>query len=309
MKNKSLFTLFTGLSVLYAVSCSKENISNAKAQSSSEEQLSNAVAVSICDQFAYADTIFYPEELPDDYVVHPLNVLSGKYGAFPDELDINPRTGNIDITESETGLRYLVWFVPTGSTDTCKKFITVSGINYMDSIYTLKNNASFAVPVYNATPSAAINCTGICEFDDGPDDDDGDGAGDEPRAGQEVIPQGIAMDKSTGAIDLKQSIANGALGVNPASGTFKDFMLNYRISDGSSRALNKIAFRIYYYKSQSQIPARLKRDLAAKQAQILLNQAGNTPQNVVYTINNTLVNKNGKGEVKCRPPYIIVVQN
>jgi hypothetical protein len=41
------------------------------------------------------------------------------------------------------------------------------------------------------------------------------------------------MDKATGAINLRQSIKNGALGTNPLPGTFKDFVLNYRISDKS----------------------------------------------------------------------------
>jgi len=87
----------------------------------------------------------------------------------------------------------------------------------------------------------------------------------------------------------------------------KDFVLNYRISDRSSKALNNTTLRIYYYKNQSQIPAKLKRDLAAKKQQILLNNVTN-PANVSYTVNTTVTAKNGAGEVKCRPPYIIVVQ-
>jgi hypothetical protein len=82
--------------------------------------------------------------------------------------------------------------VPTGTRDTCKKFITVSGIDFTDSIYTLKNTTGIATPVYNATPGLPTSCSGNCEFDDGPDDDDGDGITDEPLPGQEVIPQGIS---------------------------------------------------------------------------------------------------------------------
>jgi len=38
-----------------------------------------------------------------------------------------------------------------------------------------------------------------------------------------------------------------------------------------------------------------------------LNNVTN-PANVSYTVNTTVTAKNGAGEVKCRPPYIIVVQ-
>lgn len=270
-------------------------------------------ALSTCDQFAYADTIFFPSNLPNDYVVKPLTVQVGSYGAFPDGLDINSVNGNIDITESETGLKYIVWFVAKGTKDTCKKYITVSGINYTDSIYTLANNPGVAAPVYNATPLKPTDCSGGCEFDDGPDDDNGNGTADEPAAGQEVIPQGIAMNKITGKIDLKKSIQNGALGVNPKNGAFKDFVLNYRISDKSAKSLNKISFRLYYYKTQAQIPANLKKQLATKQSQVLVNDDKHGDDDInshslSLATSNSVTGKKGAGEVKCRPPYIIVTQ-
>jgi hypothetical protein len=131
--------------------------------------------------------------------------------------------------------------------------------------------------------------------------------------GQELIPQGVAMDKSGGAINLKRTLLNGALGKNPLPGAFKDYILNYRLSDHTSKALNRMTLRIYYFKNRSQIPAALKRDLAEKRKYILLNYT-NDPYSVSYT-----VDKSGHGgdnmiaakerEVKCRPPYIIVVQN
>lgn len=308
MKAKLIIGASIILYSFYTISCSKENIANSGANATSLDAQYSTVTLSVCDQFAYTDTIFYPAELPNDYIVHPVNALPGTFGAFPDELHIDKTTGDIDITESETGLKYMVWYVATGSTDTCKKFITVSGINFTDSIYVLKNNMAVATPMYNSTPLLATDCNGYCEFDDGPDDDDGDGTADEPIAGQEVIPQGISMDKTTGKIDLKKSLKNGALGINPQNGAFKDFVLNYRISDASSNALNKISFRVYYYKSQSKIPGRLLDTLAAKQSQIILNDDKHSPATIPYTVNNLLTNKGGVGEVKCRPPYIIIVQ-
>lgn len=307
MKLNAIITTVLGATMLF--SCSKENNSILHSVAVSDNLTQAAMAVSNCDLFAYPDSVFYLEELPDDYIVHTVTPLSGTFGCYPDELKIDPLNGDLDITESESGLRYLIWYVPTGTHDTCKKFITVAGIDYTDSIYTLKNNPSLATPVYNATPGAQVQCTASCEFDDGPDDDDGDGIADEPPPGQEVIPQGIAMDKTTGSINLRKSLANGALGANPAAGTFKDFLLNYRISDGSNKTLNKIGFRMYYFKRKSQIPPGLLRQLQAKKQQVLLNnQFQANPATVSYTVNTAALSGKGQ-EVKCRPPYIIIVQN
>jgi hypothetical protein len=306
------------IAAISVLACSKEvlNRSNTAinqndANATSTMQSATAVT-SICDRFAYTDTIFYPAELPNDYVVKPINKLLGTYGAFPDGLKINSLNGNIDITESETGLKYIVWFVPSGTTDTCKKFLTVSGINYTDSIYVLANNTGVATPVYNANSLKPTDCRGGCEFDDGHDDDDGDGFADEPPAGQQVIQQGIAMNKSTGAINLKKSIQNGALGKNPASGTYKDFVLNYRISDKSAKTLNRIGFRLYFYKTKAEIPASLKSELRAKQSLVLQDDDSSPDDHFISstpTATNTIITaRRGAGEIKCRPPYIIITQ-
>lgn len=309
MKPKTILTTAFTATVLF--SCTKEKNSIASSMAASDNISQAAMAVSSCDLFAYPDSIFYLEELPNDYIVHTVTPLSGHFGCYPDELKIDSTNGDLDITESETGLKYLIWYVPTGTHDTCKKFITVAGINYTDSIYTLSALSSVATPVYNATPGAPVSCTTSCEFDDGADDDDGDGFADEPPAGQEVIPQGIAMNKANGAINLKKSMRNGALGANPVAGTFKDFILNYRVSDGSNKTLNKIGFRMYYFKRKSQIPRSLLRELQAKKQQVLLNnQFQSNPATVSYTVNTAATALSGKGqEVKCRPPYIIIVQN
>ena len=297
---------------LLVLACNKETAYRAtqlnNTGNNSNPSATSLTTTSICDQFAYPDTIFFPAELPNDYIVKPVKALSGTFGAFPDGLKINSLNGNIDITESETGLRYIVWFVPANTTDTCKKFITVSGINFTDSIYVLANNPGIATPVYNANPLTAPDCSSGCEFDDGHDDDDGDGFADEPVKGQQVIPQGIAMSKSTGAINLKKSLLNGALGANPASGTYKDFQLNYRISDKSAKTLNKIAFRLYFYKTKADIPASLKRELATKQSQVLLDDDSSADDHKISSTTSSTTVRQGAGEIKCRPPYIIVTQ-
>lgn len=291
-------------SLLAALACTKEK--QAESSTTTAANASAITAAAACGQI-YTDSIFYPSEYPPDYEVRPIRGLAGTFGAYPDGLEIDEDNGNIEIKQSETGLKYLVWYVARGTTDTCKTFVTVSGVNYPDSIYSMKTANSLSTPVYNGTLQEPTICTGNCEFDDGHDDDNGNGFADEPPAGQEIIPQGVAMDKSGGAINLKQTIRNGALGANPVSGSFKDYILNYRLSDRSSKALNKMTLRIYYYKNQAQIPAGLKKDLEEKKKFTLLNSIKD-PYKVSYTVKKSGGGNLREREVKCRPPYIIVVQ-
>lgn len=288
--------------LLAALACSKEK--QAENHSVITTATETAVlAAGTCGPI-YADSIFYPSEYPADYEVRPLSGLRGTFGAYPDGLEIDEDNGNIEIKQSETGLKYLVWYVARGTRDTCKTFVTVSGVNYPDSIYSLKASSSFSTPVYNGTVQQPTVCTGNCEFDDGHDDDNGNGFADEPPAGQQLIPQGVAMDKGNGSINLKRTIQNGTI---DTLGTFKDFVLNYRLSDRSAKALNKMTLRIYYYKSQGQIPAALKKDLEEKKKFTLLNSIKD-PYKVSYTVKKSAGAALREREVKCRPPYIIVVQ-
>lgn len=294
------------LGLIASIACTKEKQVDNSVQPGVQSETYDA-AIKRCAPI-YADSIFYPSEYPAGYEIKPVSGLRGTFGSYPDALEIDEETGNIEIKQSETGLKYLVWYVAIGSLDTCKMFVTVSGVNYPDSIYSVKTTNSFATPIYNGSLQQPTVCTGNCEFDDGHDDDNGNGFADEPPIGQEIIPQGVAMDKLDGSINLRRSIQNGALGANPLPGSFKDFILNYRLSDRSAKALNRMTLRMYYFKNQDQIPAILKKDLAEKKKFTLLNSIQD-PYKVSYTVHT----KGGGGarearEVKCRPPYIIVVQ-
>lgn len=308
--------LFITIAALGILACSKETADTANTIRNSTTAANgassaNAVA-SICDQFAYPDSIFFLTNLPGgNYVVKPVNPLIGTFGAYPAGLKISASDGRINVTQSETGLKYMVWFVAKGTRDTCKKFVTISGINYMDSTYVLANNFATAVPIYNADPLKPTDCSGGCEFDVGP-------------PGEQVSAQGISINKKTGVINLKKSLQNGALGKNPVNGTFKDFILAYRLGDKSSKALNHIGFRLYYYKKRSQIPASLENELEDKKGQVFLDDDGLEDDHgggghgggsddgkaaFAFTANAaSTTSAQSAGTVKCRPPYIIVTQ-
>lgn len=333
MKTTRLILACSVIVVAGVLSCSKDMAKqvNDRNEGDAIGQLGAVdLAVSPCDAFKYPDTLFYPSALSANNIVKPATAQAGTYGAFPAGLSINTFNGSINISKSETGLEYLVYFIPKGTTDTCKKYITISGVNYNDSIFVMTNPANSSNPIYNASLTLPVDCSGGCEFDDGRDDDNGNGLADEPPAGQELIPKGFVINKATGVIDLKKSIQNGVLGKNPINGTSKVFTLYYRLGDKSGKALNKISFELFYYQTQAQIPAKLKADVASKQGQVLLEgeededegssghgghggggsdgSGSSSDDRITSSLKANASAKNGQPEVKCRPPYIIVTQ-
>ncbi|WKN43432.1 hypothetical protein [Tunicatimonas pelagia] len=269
-----------------------------------------------CSVFTYPDTLFFISEAPNN-LVSPDSALVGTYSSYPLGLAIDPATGVIDVNASETGLKYEVRFIPTGTTDTCRTFVTISGINYLDKIYVLSTGDSLALPIYNASPMAMLPCNdddddeddeddddgdddtddddSECEFDDGADDDDGDGDDDEPAPGQEVIPQGVAINKADGSINLQQTLNNGTFGsTTPANGTFQDYTIFYRLNDASNEALNSIDVRFYYYETEEDVPQSIIDEIADRNS---------------FTFTNSRLLKNAKTmDRNGRPPYLLIVR-
>ena len=100
-------------------------------------------------------------------------------------------------------------------------------------------------------------------------------------------------------IDLKKSILNGALGANPKNGTFKDFLMHYKIGDQSKDALNKIQLRLYYYKTKAQIPDSIINLLNAKKGQVLLED-DEDPEADDLTIPTALISSTTSKTARCR---------
>lgn len=232
-----------------------------------------------CSLFSYSDTLFFKSNTTN-YIEAVTTGFAGTYGAYPEGLEIDPVTGDIDVNQSEAGLRYKVYFVPQSTTDTCYQYVTIAGIDFMSAIYDLDSDDSLAVPTYKGL-TTNLPCSDDddeedeeeddddddeeeddddddgCEFDDDEDDDNGNGSGDEPAAGQDVASQGVDIDKINGRINLKKSMLNGALGANPANGASKTFRIFYRLNDNSQKALNYIDVKIHYFRTQSDIPQSL----------------------------------------------------
>jgi hypothetical protein len=224
----------------------------------------------------------------NDHKIKPKNDPgTGLYYAWPAGLEIDHTTGEINVTKSETGARYIIGFVRNGGTDTCLTDITIGGVTYVDSVYVLGNNDTLALPHFNANPIPTSICDASddtdypgnssgsgggnekCEFDDGSDDDNANGTADEPPPGQRANDQKVRVRTLSGIINLKKTLDEGAFGPNPKNGDSKEVTIYYRLNDCSVKALQKIKVNLIYYEKKSDIPAEVLNDVRIKRTSFM----------------------------------------
>ncbi len=259
------------------------------------------------NRLSYGDSIFYLKNQSGNYLVLPVSVPSGTgyFSANPLGLIIDSLTGRINVTQSETGLRYKIYcFTNTGQVLDSTK-IVISGIDYADSIYRIQATANVydtAFPIYNAKANPPLPCS---DDDDDGEDDDGcifdetdlndDGNDDIPG----VIQEKLLVDNKKGTIDVEASYHAGVFGSNPVNGATKDFTFYYRINDASNRALNKITVRLYHFNTINDIPQWLIDELNRRKN--LSTQVNSRPSNNSRVVSYEFGPK--------RPPIIIIVSS
>jgi len=230
--------------------------------------------------FSYGDSIFYQRNQSDDYIITPTNTITGKYTSFPDGLVLDGNTGTINVSKSETGLKYAIAFIPAGKQDTLLSFITLSGINYMDGFYKLADGDSIAFSVYNAIPGAAIP---------------GLNSGSLFDVGSNCNDQGCNVNINNGTINLAQSVRNGIFGSTPSNNDRHEFEMTYQINDKSNSAVNKLKVKLYYFETMNDVTPEADSIISSRQGSII--GPGNTVPAFAFS-NQT---------VKPRPPCIFIV--
>ena len=102
----------------------------------------------------YGDSIIFVQ--PGSFTVGPINHPdTGTYFSWPAGMVIDKNTGAINVSKSETGLRYSIGYVKKGTTDTCMQTMILAGMSYEDSLYVLNDDQRYAKPYYNADPNQA----------------------------------------------------------------------------------------------------------------------------------------------------------
>jgi hypothetical protein len=232
---------------------------------------------------SYVDSVIYPKSQPGgaDHIVFPAKSQKGDYSSYPDGLEIDEKTGAINVSESETGLRYRITYrSPSG--ETSSTVILLAGINYPDKYYRLSQGDSISYPIYNGSTNRSLP---VGNFDEG------------NQAGS----QGTAVAGGNGQINLAKTIRNGFFGSSPRNDDQEEIEIAYRLNDNSSRSLQRIKVIIYWYRTMNDVPDYLKEILAARQGMIL----GSTP--APPSIEGAPTARLSNLARKPRPPCVIVI--
>jgi hypothetical protein len=277
--NCLLLSLFALLLVFAA--CSKSNRSASDSETNTDPLVDSPVSGSTIPTLpnqcpngpSYGDSIIYLQPVNGQYTVSPTNNtgLQGTYLSWPEGLDLNKNTGIINVSRSETGVRYLVGFVKDGTHDTCISQLILGGITYMDSIYVMENNDTLAKPIFNANPFAAP----ACDPSDDTDYPENNGTGNNRCSFDDNVPGSKANDQllkvrtTSGYINLKKSLNDGLFGPNVKNGDSKTINILYELNDNSQKALQQISVKVIYFDKVSSIPIALSNEVAAKRLAML----------------------------------------
>ena len=245
-------------------------------------------------QLNYGDSILYLKNQANDYLVSPNTTTSGQYFSFPDGLNIDQNTGVINVSKSETGLRYRVSFVATGGTDSLQTVIVISGINFLDGFYKLTTADSILRPLYNANSGAVV--PGI---NNGSIFDDGAGCNS----------AGCNVNTSNGTINLAQTVRNGVFGATPSNNDRHEFDLNYRINDKSGESFNTIRVKLYYFDTITDVTQEAYDIIASREGAVFgVQPKAITFERFITSVNGiTQTNSGSKSVPKPRPPCIFIL--
>ncbi len=232
---------------------------------------------------SYGDSIIYLKPSAGDYIINPLVHREGVYTGFPDGIEIDDQTGAINVSKSETGLRYRITHTsPQGRMTTT--MVVLSGITFTDHFYRLATGDSVAHPVYNASTDRILPLNGSI-FDE---DNLANGGG-------------CAVRTNDGKINLAESIRKGVFGANPQNDDKKEIEIKYRINDGSGKTLNKLKVLLYWYNTMADVPQYVWEILNDRANQGVFLRNGN------IATNNTSLQI--EKEARPRPPCVIIIAN
>jgi hypothetical protein len=276
---------------LFLYACQKSDLHSASAASTDSltntpfpTSISNAPGCAVLS--IYGDTLVYPQPKTgqDDILLPVNNPGQGSYYAWPGGLVIDHQTGAIDLTTSQTGLKYAIGFVAAGSKDTCVHTLILGGAAYFDSLYMVDNGSTKAVPYYDADPAAGNPCSNA----------NGNGSGCKFDVTGSAAALGVSVNNSSGEIDLQKTLngnanSGGVFGTNPVDGQSVTTSIYYQLKKGSNNAMQQIQVELVYYSSLQVVPPSLQATVNTRLSNVLNGFMISTSSNP-------------------RPPLIIIVR-
>lgn len=230
-------------------------------------------------QLSYGDSILYLRPGAADQIVFPTQSRAGSYSGFPEGIEIDQNTGAIDLSKSESGLRYRITHIsPAGDTTHTK--VVLSGITFTDHFYRLSSGDSVARPVYNAHLARTLPLAGS-SFDEDSLANSG----------------GCRVKTDNGSINLAESVRNGVFGSNPQNDDKREIEIKYRINDGSGKSLNKLKVLLYWYRTMADVP------------QYVWDILNDRSTQGVFLRGNGMLSARTEQVAKPRPPCVIIIAN
>jgi hypothetical protein len=277
--------------LLVFVACNKSDHSDADQEETATDTAISLTSTQCPNAPQYGDSILYLKpKAGGDFFADPINNtgIQGTYLSWPEGLSINRNNGTINLSKSETGVRYKIAFVKKNTTDTCVSQLIIGGMTYLDSIYVMDKNDTLATPIFDANPYGPS----ICDISDDSDYPDSNANGnnrcafDDASPGQRANDQKLRVRTKSGVINLKKSLADGLFGPVLKNGDSKLVRISYRLNDASIKAPQSLTVQVIYYDKVSSVPTALQQEIMGKRTNMYSYQ---------------LVNS------KPRPPYLVIV--
>lgn len=207
--------------------------------------------------FSYDGNIFIPTGKGVQLITPTLQdtVGGGTFTVEPEGLDMDSKTGTININTSEAGIEYYITYTSLDGNNTCETSLIVSGIDYPSDTFRLTNEERYVVePFLDANPDQTAP-VGIY-------DQPGQFGRPELQPASEF---GLAIDGRTGAIDLRQTIANlREMGVIVENGFSREYEIVYAL-EGKPGLVSSIKVVVFFWESIEEVPQELLNILAEKQ--------------------------------------------
>lgn len=238
---------------------------------------------------SYGDSVIYLKNTGGDHIVSPVTPMTGTYEAFPDGIELDESTGAINVSESETGLRYRITFTPAGSTRSYTTTVLLAGINYLDAFYFLSKNDTISRAVYNGDLNKAVPVSpGKTVFD----------------IDLGCNKEGIAINQADGSINLMETIRRGFFGTHKNDDE-EEFELKYKIDDKSGQARQEVKIKLYYYNTMADVPQKYFDLLKEREGTLLWANNTHNPTNELLS---QLAGVKGiTGLARPRPPCIFII--
>ena len=240
-------------------------------------------------KLSYGDSILYEKNTGADNLVFPTHSYTGFYSAFPEGIELDERTGAINLAKSETGLRYKITFTADDNSFEYTTTVLLSGINYFDAFYNLSRNDTVAKAIYNGNPDNILPLS-----PSGTQFDIGSGCNNE----------GIAVNTADGSINLMQTIRNGFFGRHPNNDARQEFELKYKINDKSGQRIKSLKIKLYYFDTMDDVTDDLLQLLRDREGTVF----GAHPISFPGEILSSTAGANGTAKVaRPRPPCIFII--